>query len=52
MLFRSGMIRTTDGGGFWEYNNIGIQGVAYDLEFRTDYNAWAALGSAETLIYS
>ncbi|HDZ58691.1 MAG TPA: hypothetical protein ENH47_01320 [Ignavibacteriales bacterium] len=51
-VFGVGMIRTTDGGGFWEYNNIGIQGVAYDLEFRTDYNAWAALGSAETLIYS
>jgi len=51
-VYGVGMIRTTDGGNFWEYENAGIPGVAYDLEFRTDYNAWATLGSIESLIYS
>ena len=47
-----GMIRTSDGGMNWNYEELDIQGNAYDLDFRNDYEAWAPLGPRRKLIYS
>ncbi|MFH1159358.1 MAG: YCF48-related protein [bacterium] len=47
-----GMIRTSDGGLNWAYEDIGIQGIAFDLDFRNDTEAWAPLGPRRKLIYS
>jgi photosystem II stability/assembly factor-like uncharacterized protein len=45
-------MRTSDGGNFWDFEYIGISGVAWDIDFRTDYEAWAPLGGEQKLIYS
>lgn len=45
-------MRTSDGGNFWDFEYIGISGVAWDIDFRTDYEVWAALGGEQKLIYS
>jgi photosystem II stability/assembly factor-like uncharacterized protein len=50
--FGVGMIQTTDGGGSWNFDYIGIRGVAWDIDFRNDYEAWAPLGGEQKLIYS
>ena len=50
--FGVGMIQTTDGGGSWYFDYIGISGVAWDIDFRNDYEAWAPLGGEQKLIYS
>jgi hypothetical protein len=47
-----GMIRTSDGGLNWNYDELDIQGNAYDLDFRNNYEAWAPLGPRRLLIYS
>lgn len=47
-----GMIRTSDGGAVWEFEYIGISGVAWDIDFRTKNEAWCPLGGEEKLIYS
>lgn len=47
-----GMIRTSDGGMSWTYDELDIQGNAYDLDFRNDREAWAPLGARQKLIYS
>jgi photosystem II stability/assembly factor-like uncharacterized protein len=47
-----GMIRTADGGLSWTYQELGIQGYALDLDFRTPREAWAPLGSRRLLICS
>jgi photosystem II stability/assembly factor-like uncharacterized protein len=47
-----GVIRTTDGGNFWEYESIGIPGIAIDLDFRNEYEAWAPVPSGQSLVYS
>jgi hypothetical protein len=46
------MIRTSDGGIHWNYDELGIQGTTYDIDFRTPAEAWAPLGPKQTLIYS
>lgn len=50
--FGVGMIRTSDGGAQWEFEYIGISGVAWDIDYRTNYEAWSPLGGEEKLIYS
>lgn len=50
--FGVGMIRTSDGGMSWNYQELGLQGNAFDLDFRTDKEAWAPLGPQQKLIYS
>ena len=50
--FGVGMIRTSDGGVTWEFEYIGVSGVAWDIDFRTDNEAWSPLGGEEKLIYS
>lgn len=47
-----GMIRTSDGGLNWDYEELGIQGYVSDIDFRTDKEVWAPLGVREKLIYS
>ncbi len=47
-----GMIRTSNGGLDWDYDEIGMQGLAFDIDFRTPYEAWAPLGPQRLLIYS
>lgn len=47
-----GMIRTSDGGLNWKYNELHMQGYASDLEFLNEKEAWAPLGSRRRLIYS
>lgn len=51
-LFGVGVIRTSDGGSFWEYEDIGMQGFGLTLDFRTDNEAWSALGGQQKFIYS
>jgi hypothetical protein len=47
-----GMIRTSDGGLTWNYQELGMQGYAVDLDFRNSTEAWASLGSKRRFIYS
>jgi photosystem II stability/assembly factor-like uncharacterized protein len=47
-----GMLNTIDGGVNWYYDELNIQGNAYDLEFRNETDAWAPLGPGRKLIYS
>ena len=51
-LFGVGLIRTSNGGSFWEYEDIGIQGFGSTLDFRTENEAWSALGGQQKFIYS
>ncbi len=47
-----GMIRTANGGINWNYEELTMQGNAYDLDFRNETEAWAPLGPRQKLIYS
>jgi len=47
-----GMMRSSDSGVNWSYEDIGIQGIAFDLDFRTPSQAWSPLGPQRSLIYS
>ena len=46
------MIRTSDGGMNWDYEELGLQGNAFDLDFRNESEAWAPLGASYLMIYS
>jgi len=46
------LMRTWDGGITWDYEELGIQGNAFDLDFRTESNAWCPLGPRRKLMYS
>lgn len=46
------LMRTWAGGIDWEYEELGVQGNAFDLDFRTDAEAWCPLGPRQKLIYS
>jgi len=50
--FGVGMMRTSDGGALWQFEYIGISGVAWDIDFRNDQEAWSPLGGQQKLIYS
>jgi photosystem II stability/assembly factor-like uncharacterized protein len=47
-----GMIRTSDGGESWNYQELGMQGNAYDIDFRNGKEVWAPLGPGQKLIFS
>jgi len=47
-----GIIRTSDGGLNWDYEELGIQGNAFDIDFRNQTEAWAPLGPRQKLMYS
>jgi hypothetical protein len=46
------MIRTSDGGINWDYEELGMQGLAVDIDFRNGMEAWAPLGQKPGFIYS
>ena len=50
--YGAGMIHTSDGGLSWQYQEIGMQGNAFDLDFRNDKEAWAPMGQRRVFIYS
>lgn len=50
--FGAAVIRTFDGGINWEYDELGLQGTGYDIDFRNGEEAWAPMGPQQTLIYS
>lgn len=47
-----GIISTLDGGYNWDYDEIGIQGNAFDIDFVNESEAWAPLGPQRKFIYS
>jgi len=47
-----GMIRTADGGDSWSYQELGLQGNAYDIAFRNDSEVWAPLGPQRKMVLS
>ncbi len=47
-----GMMRSSDGGMTWGFEYIGMSGVAWDIDFRTESEAWSPLGGQQKLIYS
>lgn len=50
--FGIAVIRSTDAGESWTYEEPGIIGVASALSFRTETEGWAPTSFAQTLIYS
>ena len=46
------LVRTSNGGLNWNFEQIGITGAAWDIDFRTGKEAWAPLGGEGKLIYS
>ncbi len=50
--FGVGMMRTSNGGNSWDWEYIGISGVAWDIDFRTENEVWAPLGGEQKLIFS
>ena len=46
------MIRTTNGGENWDYEELSMPGNAFDIDFRDENEAWAPLGPQQQLIYS
>ena len=46
------VIRTSDGGVFWEYETLTHRGDPHDLDFRSDTEVWAPLGSDRVFIVS
>jgi photosystem II stability/assembly factor-like uncharacterized protein len=46
------VIRTSDGGIFWEYEPLIYTGVPTDLDFRNKAEAWSPLGARKKFIYS
>jgi len=50
--FGVGMMRTSNGGSSWAWEYIGISGVAWDIDFRNENEAWASLGGEQKLIFS
>ncbi len=46
------MIRTSNGGLDWNYEELSMSGNAFDIDFRNENEAWAPLGPGEKLIYS
>jgi photosystem II stability/assembly factor-like uncharacterized protein len=43
-LFGIGLIRTTDGGSIWSFNELNIFGETFGMSFRTSSEGWAAAG--------
>jgi len=50
--YGAALMRTWNGGIDWDYEELGIQGNAFDVDFRTDAEAWCPLGPQRKLIYS
>ena len=50
--YGTGIVRTTNGGTNWEYENLRIFGIAFTVSFRTHAEGWAPLGFAQKWIYT
>jgi photosystem II stability/assembly factor-like uncharacterized protein len=51
-FFGIGIVRSTDAGESWTYEEPGLIGVATSLSFRTETEGWSPTSFAQTLIYS
>jgi len=51
-LFGVGILLSTDAGETWDYNEIGLIGMARAIAFRTDYECWAPVPIPESIIES
>lgn len=50
--FGVGFTRTNNGGITWEYDEIGIQGIAFDVDFVNNKEGWAPLGYENKYVYT
>ncbi len=50
--FGVGFMKSYNGGNSWVYDEIGIQGIAYDIDFVNENEGWAPLGPEQSLIYT
>lgn len=50
--FGVGFTKTENGGVSWLYDEIGVQGIAFDVDFVSSYEGWAPLGYENKFIYS
>ncbi len=51
-LFGVSFLKSFDAGFSWNYNEIGILGVARSMGFRTDNEGWAAVPLGQLLLYT
>ena len=51
-FFGVGFIKTTDAGNSWDYNEIGILGIARAVSFRTGSEGWAPISQALSMVYT
>ncbi len=45
-------VRSTNGGVVWNYNELGVFGIANSIGFRTNTEAWSALGIIDSFLLS
>ncbi|MCW8817304.1 MAG: YCF48-related protein [Ignavibacteriaceae bacterium] len=50
--FGASVVRTTDAGENWIYEELGIVGVATAISFRTENEGWAPLSLARRIMYT
>ncbi len=50
--FGVGFTNTINGGISWTYDEIGVLGIAYDIDFVNESEGWAPLGPEQNLIYT
>ncbi|OPX34490.1 hypothetical protein B1H10_03600 [candidate division KSB1 bacterium 4484_188] len=50
--FGSSFVCSTDGGDSWQYQTLGIFGIASALAFRTAAEGWATLGTVRKFIFT
>ena len=50
--FGASLVRTTDAGENWVYEELGFPGVATAISFRTETEGWAPLSLARTIMYT
>ena len=50
--FGVGFMKTENAGANWIYDEIGVQGIAYDIDFVSENEGWAPLGPEQNLLYS
>ena len=48
--FGVGMMRTSNGGALWQFEYIGITGVAWDIDFRNDSGSLGTIGRSAKII--
>jgi photosystem II stability/assembly factor-like uncharacterized protein len=51
-LFGVGVLRSSDAGETWGYEEIGLIGMARAIAFRTDYECWSPVPIPESIIES